>query len=61
VSHVVCQASWKTAYEHFADEVARSEADDESDDHACKDRHNCLMDRSYSVHLEVIRGKQGED
>jgi hypothetical protein len=63
---IICEprrlrALWKTAHEHFADKVARSEADDETDDHACKYGYNRLVYRSYSVHLEVIRRKQRED
>jgi hypothetical protein len=38
-----------------------SEADDETDDHAREDRYDSLMYRTYSVHLEIIRGEQREE
>ena len=51
----------KTAHKHFANEMAWSEANDETDYHARKDGYDRLMYCSYSVHLEVIRREQRED
>ena len=63
---IICESrrspsSWKTAYEHFADEMTRSKADNKTDNHPCKDGYYRLMHGSYSVHLEVIRREQRED
>ena len=63
---IICEprrspSSCKTAHKHFADEMAWSEADNETDYHACKDGYNRLMHCSYSVHLEVIRCEQREE
>ena len=56
VRRVLCK---ETAHEHFADEMAWSEADDETNDHSCEDGNNCLVHCSNFVHLEVIRGEEG--
>ncbi len=42
------------------DEVAGSDADDETNDHTCKDGYVRFMCWPYSVHLEVIRRRQRE-
>ena len=55
------RTSWETAHDRFADEVAGSGADDETDDHAYKGGYDCPVRRSYSVHLLLVRRKQRED
>ena len=44
------------AYEHFTNKVARSEANDEADEHASDDGDERLVDCTDAFDLEVVGG-----